>query len=134
MENVMEKGIKRMEKEIKRGDVLYADLAVGVGSEQIGYRPVLVIQNDTGNKHSHTVIVAVLTSRMSYRTKIPTHCHISAQDGLTQDSIVLLEQLRTVDKIRLGGHVCTLDDETMQRVDHALAISVGLEVISCRKE
>ena len=104
----------------------YADLTLGVGSEQSGYRPVLIIQNDTGNKHSQTVIAAIITSRTASKAKMPTHCPIKAQQGLGRDSLVLLEQIRTVDKTRLKEYIGTLDGDAMSRVDKALAVSVGL--------
>jgi mRNA interferase MazF len=116
-----------MEGKIERGDMFYAYLTDGVGSEQAGYRPVLIIQNNKGNEHSNTTIVAIVTSKTKSKTKIFTHCHIQAQQGLTCDSIVLLEQLRTIDKIRLHYFIGTLDDETIERVNHALAISIGLK-------
>jgi mRNA interferase MazF len=104
----------------------YADLPHGVGSEQCGYRPVVVIQNDTGNKHSKTVIAAIITSRTAHKPKLPTHCPIKAQQGLGRDSLALLEQIRTIDKERLKEYIGTLDNEAMYRIDKALAVSVGL--------
>jgi len=115
-----------MERKIKRGDMYYADLTQGVGSEQSGCRPVLIIQNDTGNKHSNTVIAAVITSRTANKAKIPTHCPVKAQQGLERDSLILLEQLRTIDKVRLRGFIGTLNSADMKKVDKALEISVGL--------
>ena len=115
-----------MERKIKRGDIFYADLASGVGSEQSGYRPVLIIQNDIGNKYSGTTIIAVITSRVFNKSKLPTHCYIKAQQQLERDSIILLEQIRTVDKRRLGNNIGTLDYSTMQQVDKSLAISIEL--------
>ena len=105
----------------------YTDLTIGVGSEQFCCRPVLIIQNDTGNKHSNTVIAAVLTGKTKSKANIPTHCLIKRQQGLGQDSLALLEQVRTIDKTRLKEYIGTLDSESMSRVDKALAISVGLE-------
>jgi mRNA interferase MazF len=116
-----------MERRIKRGDMFYADLMFGVGSEQNGCRPVLIIQNDTGNKHSNTVIAAIITSQTVNKAKMPTHCFIKAQQGLGRDSLILLEQIRTIDKARLREYIGTLDDETMDKVDKALGISVGLK-------
>ena len=116
-----------MDRKIRRGDIYYTDLTLCVGSEQIGFRPVLIIQNDTGNKHSRTVIVAVITSKTTSKTKIPTHCLIKKQQGLGRDSLVLLEQVRTIDKSRLKEYIGTLDSEAMSKVDKALAISVGLK-------
>jgi len=112
--------------EIKRGDMFYADLTLGVGSEQSGFRPILIIQNDLGNKHSNTVIAAIITSRIKNKANLPTHCTIKAQQGLRRDSLVLLEQLRTIDKERLKEYIGALDCEDMSRIDKALAASVGL--------
>ncbi len=111
---------------IKRGDIFYADLRPVVGSEQGGIRPVLIIQNDTGNKHSPTVICSAITSKMN-KAKLPTHIELNAKRcDLAKDSVVLLEQLRTIDKIRLREKVCHLDDELIKRVDKALLISLDL--------
>ncbi len=111
---------------IKRGDIYYADLSPVVGSEQGGVRPVLIIQNDVGNKYSPTVIAAAITSRMG-KNKLPTHIDIYADRvGLAKDSVVLLEQVRTIDKQRLGEKMGHLDDDTMNAVDDAMAISFGL--------
>ena len=111
---------------IKRGDIYYADLSPVVGSEQGGGRPVLIIQNDVGNKYSPTVIAAAITSRMG-KNKLPTHIDIYADRvGLAKDSVVLLEQVRTIDKQRLGEKMGHLDDDTMNAVDDAMAISFGL--------
>ena len=115
-----------MDKRIRRGDMFYADLTPGIGSEQNGYRPLLIVSNNTGNKHSHTVIAAIITSKTESKTKIPTHCTIKKQQGLECDSLVLLEQIRTVDKSRLKGYIGTLDAHDMRRVNKALAVSVGL--------
>jgi mRNA interferase MazF len=115
-----------MNRKIRRGDMFYADLTPGVGSEQSGCRPVLIIQNDTGNKHSNTVIAAIITSRISTKAKLPTHAPIKAQQGLGHDSLVLMEQIRTIDKIRLKEYIGTLDSNAIRRVDRALAVSVGL--------
>jgi len=117
-----------MDRRIRRGDMFYANLTFGgIGSEQSGYRPVLVIQNDIGNKHSKTVIAAIITSQMASKAKMPTHCAIKAHQGLGRDSLVLLEQIRTIDKERLKEFIGTLDDEAMSKVDKALAVSVGLD-------
>ena len=111
---------------IKRGDIFYADLRPVIGSEQGGIRPVLIIQNDTGNKHSPTVICSAITSKMN-KAKLPTHIELNAKRcDLAKDSVVLLEQLRTIDKIRLREKVCHLDDELIKRVDKALLISLDL--------
>lgn len=111
---------------IKRGDIYYADLSPVVGSEQGGIRPVLVIQNDVGNKHSPTVICAAITSRMN-KAKLPTHIEISAQKyNIVKNSVILLEQIRTIDKQRLKEFVCHVDGGMMRRVDDAIRISLEL--------
>jgi len=111
---------------IRRGDIYYADLSPVVGSEQGGMRPVLIVQNDTGNKHSPTVIAAAITSRMD-KAKLPTHIELSARSyGLSRDSVVLLEQIRTIDKSRLRERMGQLDESTMTKVDSAIAVSFGL--------
>lgn len=111
---------------VKRGDIYYANLSPVVGSEQGGHRPVLVIQNDVGNKYSPTVIVAAITSQIS-KAKLPTHVEVSAkQYNLEKDSVVLLEQLRTIDKRRLREKVTHLSDEIMNKVDESIRISIGL--------
>ena len=112
---------------IKRGDIFYADLSPVVGSEQGGLRPVLIVQNDVGNRYSPTVIAAAITSRMG-KTKLPTHIDIYASEvGLSKDSVVLLEQIRTLDKKRLRERMGHLDDRIMQEVNSAISISFGLE-------
>ena len=111
---------------VRRGDIYYADLSPVVGSEQGGLRPVLIIQNDIGNRYSPTVIAAAITSRMS-KTKLPTHIDIHAEQvGLAKDSVILLEQIRTLDKRRLKEKMGHLDDEMMDHVNTAIAISFGL--------
>ena len=111
---------------VKRGDIFYADLSPVVGSEQGGMRPVLMVQNDTGNKHSPTVIAAAITSQTS-KARLPTHIELNAQSvGLTRDSVILLEQIRTIDKSRLRERMGKLDDNTMTKVDNAIAVSFGL--------
>lgn len=111
---------------IKRGDIFYADLRPVVGSEQGGIRPVLIIQNDTGNRHSPTVICAAITSKMN-KAKLPTHVELdSNRYEMVKDSVVLLEQLRTIDKRRLKDKVCHLDNEILDKVDKALRISLEL--------
>ena len=111
---------------IRRGDVYYADLRPVVGSEQGGVRPVLVIQNDAGNRHSPTVIVAAITSRMN-KAKLPTHIELSCERyEMDKDSVILLEQLRTIDKKRLKDKICHLDCEIMKKVNDALLISLEL--------
>lgn len=111
---------------IKRGEIYYADLSPVVGSEQGGIRPVLIIQNDIGNKYSPTVIAAAITSQRD-KTKLPTHISVDADDcGLAKDSIVLLEQVRTIDKQRLKERMGSLDVNSMVMVDKALSVSFGL--------
>lgn len=111
---------------VKRGDIFYADLSPVIGSEQGGTRPVLVVQNDVGNKFSPTVIIAAITSQIN-KAKLPTHIEISAHDvGLLKDSVILLEQVRTIDKKRLREKIGRLDDEQLAAVDEALGISFGI--------
>lgn len=111
---------------IRRGDVYYADLRPVVGSEQGGIRPVLIIQNDVGNRHSPTVIVAAITSQIN-KSKLPTHVELSSgRYEMVKDSVILLEQLRTIDKRRLKERVCHLDGEILAKVDKALEISLEL--------
>lgn len=111
---------------VKRGDIYYADLSPVVGSEQGGIRPVLVIQNDIGNKYSPTVIAAAITSKIN-KAKMPTHIELSAKEyGLNKDSVILLEQIRTIDKKRLREKIGRIDDELMKSVNDALSISFGL--------
>ena len=109
-----------------RGDMHYADLGKGIGSEQEGYRPVVIIQNNVGNKHSPTVIIASITSKRDAKAKLPTHYLIGAEDGLEMPSLVLLEQLRTIDKRRLSSFIGHLSEKHIQGINHALAVSVGL--------
>lgn len=112
---------------IKRGDIYYADLSPVVGSEQGGVRPVLIVQNDTGNRHSPTVIVAAITSQLG-KSRLPTHIPLPADSSeLPKDSIILLEQVRTLDKRRLKESMGRLSMEQMQQVDGAIAVSFGLE-------
>ena len=111
---------------IKRGDIYYADLRPVVGSEQGGIRPVLIIQNDAGNKHSPTVICAAITSKMN-KAKLPTHVEFSCQQcDLMKDSVILLEQIRTIDKKRLKEKVCHLEDPILSEVGKSLKISLDL--------
>jgi len=112
---------------MKRGDVYYADLRPVIGSEQGGVRPVLIIQNDVGNKHSPTVIIAAITSKMN-KAKLPTHIELDAHKyEMVRDSVVLLEQLRTIDKKRLKDKICHLDQDIMEKVNQGLFISLGLD-------
>ena len=116
-----------MDINVKRGDIYYADLSPVVGSEQGGVRPVLIVQNDTGNRYSPTVIAAAITSQTN-KAKLPTHIALSAPDyGLPRDSVVLLEQIRTIDKRRLREHTGHADRSVMDQVDSALAVSFGLQ-------
>lgn len=111
---------------VKRGDIFYADLSPVVGSEQGGTRPVLVVQNDVGNKYSPTVIAAAITSKIN-KAKLPTHIEIdAARYGLSKDSVILLEQVRTIDKKRLREKIGRLDEVQMIKVNDALSISFGL--------
>ena len=115
-----------MDTSVKRGDIFYADLSPVVGSEQGGTRPVLIVQNDTGNRHSPTVIAAAITSQTG-KAKLPTHIALSSQNtGLTKDSVVLLEQIRTIDKRRLKEHMGHVNPGVMEQVDSAIAVSFGL--------
>jgi mRNA interferase MazF len=111
---------------IKRGDIYYADLSPVIGSEQGGLRPVLIVQNDIGNRYSPTVIAAAITSRMT-KSKLPTHIDLTADNvGLAKDSVILLEQIRTIDKTRLKEKMGHLDDSLMQNVNNAITVSFGL--------
>lgn len=111
---------------VKRGDVFFADLSPVVGSEQGGTRPVLIIQNDIGNRFSPTVIIAAITAQIQ-KAKLPTHVEINAKKyGFERDSVILLEQLRTIDKSRLTDRITQLDSQLMDQVDDALGISLGL--------
>ena len=112
---------------IRRGDIYYADLRPVVGWEQGGVRPVLIIQNDIGNKHSPTVICAAITSKMN-KAKLPTHVELNTKRcDMIRDSVILLEQLRTIDKQRLKERICHIDDELLKDVDRALMISLELD-------
>ena len=134
-----------MNRTYLRGDMYYADLGRGIGSEQEGYRPVLILQNNTGNKYSPTVIVAAISSKVDAKAKysptvivaaisskvdakakLPTHYLLQAENGLELPSLVLLEQLRTIDKKRLGAYIGHLEEKHIRRINHALAVSVGL--------
>ena len=115
-----------MEEQVKRGDIYYADLSPVVGSEQGGVRPVLIVQNDAGNMHSPTVIAAAITSQMT-KARLPTHIELATKgSGLQKNSIVLLEQVRTLDKTRLREKMGSVDNTSMNRVNRALSISFGL--------
>ena len=111
---------------IRKGDIYYADLSPVVGSEQGGVRPVLVVQNDIGNRYSPTIIIAAITSQIN-KGKLPTHVEVKGDDyGLSKDSVLLLEQIRTIDKRRLGEKIGHVEDDIIERVDDALRISLGL--------
>ena len=116
-----------MNTSVKRGEIYYADLSPVVGSEQGGVRPVLIIQNDTGNRYSPTVIAAAITSQTG-KARLPTHIELPVQQecGLTKDSVVLLEQVRTLDKRRLRERMGRVDDHVMEKIDTAIAVSFGL--------
>lgn len=115
-----------MENKYCRGDIYYADLKGAIGSEQSGIRPVVIVQNDIGNKHSNTVIVAPLTKKIDKRIKIPTHVIVEAFGNIIVDSTILTEQLRVLDKQRLTRKVGKLSNELLEQVDNALGISVGI--------
>ncbi len=114
-----------MQFEIKRGEMYFADLSPAIGSEQDGYRPVLILQNAVGNRHRPTVVVAAITGKPK-KMNMPTHCYIPAGNGLDNPSVVMLEQLRTIDKRRLDDYIGRLDKTTMKGIDRALAVSMGL--------
>ena len=116
-----------MDTSVKRGEIYYADLSPVVGSEQGGVRPVLIIQNDTGNRYSPTVIAAAITSQTG-KARLPTHIELPVEEecGLTKDSVVLLEQVRTLDKKRLRERMGRVDERTMEKIDTAIAVSFGL--------
>lgn len=118
--------MEREKVNIQRGDIYYADLSPVVGSEQGGIRPVLIVQNDVGNKYSPTVIAAAITSQME-KSKLPTHINLQANNcGLSKDSVVLLEQVRTIDKKRLKERMGKVENKYMDKVDEALSVSFGL--------
>lgn len=124
--NIFRRSVNFVDNIVRRGDIFYADLSPVVGSEQGGMRPVLIIQNDTGNKHSPTVIAAAITSQIG-KARLPTHIELTARSyGLTRDSVVLLEQIRTIDKRRLKERMGRVDGELMDKVDNAIAVSFGL--------
>ena len=118
--------MQRLQKQYNRGDIYYADLGTGIGSEQNGYRPVVIIQNDVGNKFSPTTIVAMMTSRVNTKANLPTHMYLPAENGLPQPSMLMLEQLRTIDKSRLGRYIGSLDEVEVDQLNRALAVSIGL--------
>ena len=120
------RSVNHVDTIVRRGDIFYADLSPVVGSEQGGVRPVLIVQNDTGNRHSPTVIAAAITSQTG-KAKMPTHIEVAAaSSGLPTDSVILLEQVRTLDKRRLRERMGRADRDVMDRVDDAIAVSFGL--------
>ena len=113
--------------QVRRGDIFYADLSPVIGSEQGGVRPVLIIQNDVGNKYSPTVICAAITSQIN-KAKLPTHIEIESMNStLVKDSVILLEQIRTIDKKRLREKICRIEDSMMKKINRAVMISLGLD-------
>lgn len=117
-----------MERKINRGDIYYAELNPVIGSEQGGTRPVLIISNDIGNKHSPTVIIAAITAKVKHKAQLPTHYPLCAENGLEMPSIVLLEQIRTIDKKRLIEHIGTLDNNSLHGINKAILISLGIKI------
>ena len=115
-----------MERKYNRGEMYFAHLDDGLGSEQKGRRPVVIIQNDIGNAHSPTLIVASITSEIYGKSQLPTHCFLKADYGLQKDSFILLEQIRTIDKARIGKYIGRIPDEHIPKLNHALEVSVGL--------
>ena len=113
--------------QVRRGDIFYADLSPVIGSEQGGVRPVLILQNDVGNKYSPTVICAAITSQIN-KAKLPTHVEIeSVKSTLVKDSVILLEQIRTIDKKRLREKICRIEDSMMKKINRAIMVSLGLD-------
>jgi len=120
--------VSQQQEPVRRGDIYYADLSPVIGSEQGGMRPVLIVQNNVGNRHSPTVIAAAITSQIG-KARLPTHIELNSRTyGLSRDSVVLLEQVRTIDKRRLKERMGRLDEGLMQQVDNALAVSFGLSM------
>lgn len=115
-----------MSLEVRRGEMYFADLSPTLGSEQSGFRPILIIQNDKGNQHSPTVVVAAITGKPK-KTTLPTHCMLPAFRGLSIPSVVLCEQIRTIDKSRLQTYIGTLDEVSMRGIDRAIAVSMGID-------
>lgn len=116
------------QRQIRRGDIYHADLNPVMGSEQGGYRPVLVIQNDRGNRYSPTVIVAAMSKKIAEKADLPTHYKVKGYAGLKEESLILLEQIRTVDKKRLVNYIGRLGKKDMERVDRCLAVSLALKI------
>lgn len=123
---ILDKEVNPMHGTYLRGDLYYADLGGGIGSEQKGHRPVVIIQNNVGNKHSPTVVIAAITSKTNIKVRLPTHYYLGAVNGLDLPSIVLLEQIRTVDKKRLLTYIGRLDEKHIRGLNCALAVSIGL--------
>lgn len=115
-----------MKNTYSRGDLYFANLGTGIGSEQNGKRPVVIIQNDVGNRHSPTTIVAAISTQVKTKANLPTHYYLKPGSGLVQASMVMLEQIRTIDKTRLSQYIGRLSQEDLQGINHALAISIGL--------
>ena len=115
-----------MKHTYSRGELYFADLGNGIGSEQNGKRPVVIIQNDVGNRHSPTTIVAAISTQVKTKANLPTHYYLKPGSGLVQASMVMLEQIRTIDKTRLSQYIGKLSQEDLQGINHALAISIGL--------
>lgn len=121
-----------MQKTYSRGDMYYANLGKGVGSEQEGYRPVVIIQNNIGNRFSPTVIIAAITSKVGVKPRLPTHYFIDSEDGLELPSVILMEQLRTIDKHRLGKYIGHLKPQHIDGMNRALAVSIHLRLTAGR--
>lgn len=117
----------------KRGELYYADLGKGIGSEQAGFRPVLIVQNDAGNQYGTTTIIAPVSSQITTKAILPTHFYVGPDEGLERPSVVLLEQLRTISKKRLADRIGSLSDTQIQKINQCLAISVGLIQLPPRK-
>ena len=123
---IFQREVIRHEQDISARRYVLCRSGPGIGSEQEGYRPVLILQNNTGNKYSPTVIVAAISSKVDAKAKLPTHYLLQAENGLELPSLVLLEQLRTIDKKRLGAYIGHLEEKHIRKINHALAVSVGL--------
>ena len=119
-----------MKRKIKRGDIYYANLYPIIGCEQDGVRPVVVIQNEMANEYSPVVLIAPLTSRVYSKPKLGTHVYISKNGKITHDSIIQMEQIRVLDKSRLGSYICSLDDKKLQEIDKALICSFQIDIVS----
>lgn len=121
---------KMIKSDIKKGDIYYATLNPAIGSEQKGERPVVVFQNDCGNKYSPVVLIAPLTSRVDSKPKLGTHVYVDKNGKITHNSIILMEQIRVLDKSRLGSYICTLNKEKLQEIDKALICSFQIDIVS----